>query len=321
MSNEPLRLKPKREMNWETPNKAPQKKRSFHLNLKLPKAKPKSNGNAPRPTAKAIFSGAAAKLKNFVKTPAAAQGALCLCLALISFLYAGVLQDDATTVLANKRELPVYSVERSDKVIAISFDASWGSEQTLQILDTLDEYDVKTTFFLVGIWVDKYPELVTEIVSRGHEIGNHSATHPYMTKISQEKMREELRIMSDKVETLTGVRPTLFRPPYGDYNNQVVTTVRAEGYEVVQWSVDSLDWKNYGVEDIIKRCTQKVENGDIVLFHNDAQYTPEALPTVLKYYQDQGFTIIPVSQILLEGDTTIDVQGKQHPVKTAEPAT
>ena len=243
------------------------------------------------------------------------QTALLLCLTLLSFCYLGPLQSQATTVLAVKRELPVYSVEREDKVISISFDASWGGDQTMGILDLLDEYNAKATFFLVGIWVDKYPELVKEIHDRGHEIGNHSDSHPHMTQISESKMRQELKGMSDKLEAITGERPTLFRPPYGDYNNAVVTVSRAEGYECVQWSVDSLDWKNRGVQDLITRATKNVQQGDIILFHNDSQYILDALPTVLKTYQEQGFTLIPVGEILLQGDTTIDVQGKQHPVK------
>ncbi|MCH5288223.1 MAG: polysaccharide deacetylase family protein [Christensenellaceae bacterium] len=243
------------------------------------------------------------------------QTALIVSLALLAFCYLGPLQDNATTVLAVKRELPIYSVEREDKVISISFDASWGGDQTMGILDLLDEYNAKATFFLVGIWVDKYPELVKEIYDRGHEIGNHSDSHPHMTQISEAKMRQELDGMSDKLEAITGERPTLFRPPYGDYNNAVVLTTRAEGYECVQWSVDSLDWKNRGVQDLITRATKNVQSGDIILFHNDSQYILDALPTVLKTYQEQGFTLIPVGEILLQGDTTIDVQGKQHPVK------
>ena len=183
----------------------------------------------------------------------------------------------------------------------------------MAILDLLDEYDVKATFFLVGIWVDKYPELVKEIAARGHEIGNHSDSHPYMTKISESKMRQELKGMSDKVEALIGSRPTLFRPPYGDYNNAVVSVSRDEGYEVVQWSVDSLDWKNRGVADLVKRATTNVQQGDIILFHNDSEYIVQALPEILAYYKSQGFRMIPAGEILLEGQTTIDVQGKQHP--------
>ena len=293
MSNQSMHLKPKPRMDWGEPPK-PRKKERFHKVKKL-------------------WQKAKNAVSSLARRPQAAQAGLCLCLAALSFVYAGSLEEEATTVLSHKRELPVYSVARDDGVVAISFDASWGGSQTLEILDILDKYDVKTTFFLVGIWVEKYPDLVKEIVARGHEIGNHSATHPHMTQISQEKMREELGIMSDQVETLTGVRPTLFRPPYGDYNDLVVTTCRQAGYEVVQWSVDSLDWKNRGVEDIVKKCTQKIASGDIVLFHNDAQYTPQALPSVLDYYKAQGLKIVPVSQILLQGETTIDVQGKQHP--------
>ena len=233
--------------------------------------------------------------------------------------YTAGLNQPATTVVAQKRELPVYSVERDDKVVSISFDASWGADKTIPILDILDQYGVKTTFFLVGGWVDKYPDMVKEIFARGHEIGNHSNTHPQMSKLGEEGIREELRMMSDKVEKLTGVRPTLFRPPYGDYNDRVIQVARAEGYEAVQWSIDSLDWKDRGTQDIIKRCTYKVENGDIVLFHNDSNDIVNALPTVIQHYQGLGFTIIPVGQIILDGDYTIDVQGKQHPVQTTQP--
>ncbi len=244
------------------------------------------------------------------------QAALCGVLAVLAALYLGPLQEDATDVVAVKRVLPVYSVDREDKVISVTFDASWGGDKTLAILDLLDEYDAKATFFLVGLWVDKYPELVKAIHDRGHEIGNHSDSHPYMTKISEGKMREELKGVSAKIEALTGKWPTLFRPPYGDYNNKVVTVSRDEGYEVVQWSIDSLDWKNRGVNDLVKRATTNVQPGDIVLFHNDSDYIVDALPAILQYYQAQGFKMIPAGDILLSGETTIDVQGKQHPVKT-----
>ena len=164
--------------------------------------------------------------------------------------------------------------------------------------------------------MDKYPDMVKEIFARGHEIGNHSDTHPHMSQLSESAIKDELRIMSDKVEKLTGVRPTLFRPPYGDYNNRVVEVSRAEGYECVQWSIDSLDWKDRGTEDIIKQCTYRVDNGDIVLFHNDSNDIVNALPTVIKHYQGLGYTILPVSELLLDGEYTIDVQGKQHPKET-----
>lgn len=247
------------------------------------------------------------------------QLGLCLCLLVVSMAYTLGLNENATAVVAQKRELPVYSVERDDKVISISFDASWGADKTIPILDILDQYGVKTTFFLVGNWVDKYPDMVKEIFARGHEIGNHSDTHAHMNQLSEQGVRDELRIMSDRVEKLTGVRPTLFRPPYGEYNDRVIRTARAEGYEAVQWSIDSLDWKDRGTQDIIKQCTYRVDNGDIVLFHNDSNDILHALPTIIQHYQGLGFRIIPIGEILLPGEYTIDVQGKQHPIASNEP--
>lgn len=242
---------------------------------------------------------------------------LAAALMLLTVCYCGPLSEDATAVVAAKRILPIYSVARDDNVISVSFDASWGGDKTMAILDILDQYNAKATFYLVGIWVDKFPELVKEIADRGHEIGNHSATHAHMPQLSESQMRKELEDCTAMIEKITGKRTTLFRPPYGDYNSKVVTVCRDAGYEVVQWSVDSLDWKNYGVQDLITKATRNVKSGDIVLFHNDSQYIVEALPTILKYYQNQGLRMIPCGEILLQGPTTIDVQGKQHPAPSA----
>ncbi|MDD3410195.1 MAG: polysaccharide deacetylase family protein, partial [Eubacteriales bacterium] len=233
-----------------------------------------------------------------LRKSSAAQAGWLLTLALLSALYLAPLNNPATAVVARRRELPVYSVARDDQKIAVSFDASWGADKTFDILDILDQRDIKTTFFLVGGWVTKYPDMVKEIARRGHEIGNHSDTHPHMSTLSEAQIRKELSDMSDRVEALIGTRPTLFRPPYGDYNDRVVSTSRAEGYEAVQWSIDSLDWKDRGTADIIKQCTYRVESGDIVLFHNDSNDIVNALPTVLDHYQNLGFSIVPVSELL-----------------------
>lgn len=247
-------------------------------------------------------------------------GVLCTVVLLCALSAVYVSGARTAEVVARKRELPIYSVDRNDQKISISFDAAWGGDKTLKILDTLDEFGVKATFFLVDIWTQKYPDLVKEISARGHEIGNHSTTHPQMSKLSEEKIAQELRVMSDQVEALIGKRPILFRPPFGDYNNQVILTARKNGYEAIQWSVDSLDWKNRGAEDLITRATKNVKSGDIILFHNDSQSIADALPAVLKSYRQQGLTVVPVSQLLLSGETNIDTQGIQHasPAKVPE---
>ncbi len=222
-------------------------------------------------------------------------------------------------VAARKRELPIYSVERGDNLIAVSFDAAWGGDNTERLLEILRENGVKATFFLVDTWVQRYPGLVKELAAQGHEIGSHSTTHPQMSRLSRGKILQELTTVADHIEALTGARPTLFRAPYGDYSNDVVLTARGAGYEVIQWSVDSLDWKNRGAEDLIRRATRNVKSGDIVLFHNDAKYILDALPAILKSYREQGLTPVPVSQLLLPGNTTIDAQGRQRPAPTTVP--
>ncbi|MBR5301786.1 MAG: polysaccharide deacetylase family protein [Clostridia bacterium] len=238
---------------------------------------------------------------------------------LLAVFIAHVSMRDAPAVMAaaKKRELPVYNVDTQEKVLSISFDAAWGRANTEEILNILDRYDVKTTFFLVGFWAEKHPDLVRELVARGHEIGNHSATHPHMNSLTRAQMAEELRRCSNLVQSITGTPTTLFRPPYGEYNDDVVRVSREMGYECVQWNVDSLDWKNLGKENMVRQCTKSVNPGDIVLFHNDSKYILEALPEILEYYTRAGYKIIPVSQLLLEGETWIDHAGKQHLLTTA----
>ena len=239
-------------------------------------------------------------------------------LAAVLAAYVSVSGGPSLMAAVATRELPVYNVDTEEKVLSISFDAAWGRANTEGILDILDQYGVKTTFFLVGFWAEEHPDLVRELVSRGHEIGNHSATHPHMSQLNQAQIREELRKTSDLVKSITGTPTTLVLPPYGEYNDLVVRVSREEGYECVQWNVDSLDWKNLGTENMVRQCTKQVSPGDIVLFHNDSKYILEALPQILEYYTKEGYRIIPISQLLLEGKTWIDHTGKQH-LCTPEP--
>ena len=215
----------------------------------------------------------------------------------------------AQGVSAADRRVPVYAVSRDDNRIAISFDAAWGSEKTLEILDILDDYNVKTTFFLVGFWVDAYPERTQQIAQRGHEIGNHSTNHPNMPTLSPEQMQQEILQTHQKIEELTGTSPTLFRPPFGDYNNDLIDILHQMDYECIQWSIDSLDWKDIGTEAIVQRVTSDVQGGDIILFHNNSEDVLEFLPLVLEELQRQGFEIVPISQLLLDEPYTIDNNG------------
>lgn len=147
------------------------------------------------------------------------------------------------TFADNNRKLPIYCVQTDKKQIAISFDAAWGNDDTEQLIDILAEYDVPATFFVVGAWVDKYPESVKQLSDAGHQVQNHSNTHPYMTSLSTEQMIDELESCNKKIESVTGKCPTLFRPPYGDYDNAVINACESVNMYTIQWDVDTIDIK------------------------------------------------------------------------------
>ena len=216
---------------------------------------------------------------------------------------------------ATTRQLPIYCVQRDQKMLSISFDAAWGNEDTQELIDILAQYNVKATFFVVGEWVDKYPESVKALHDAGHEVMNHSNDHAHMTQLSKEEIVADVEACNDKIEAVTGVRPTLIRPPYGEYDDNVITAIRSMGMEPIQWDVDSLDWKDLSAEEITKRVVSRVQPGSIVLFHNAALHTPEALPAILETLLQEGYTFVPISQLLLPGayntDYTIDHTGRQ----------
>lgn len=222
---------------------------------------------------------------------------------------------DSLNVFSPTKELPIYSVEREDKKIAISFDAAYGDEYTIDILDTLDKYDVKTTFFLVKFWVENFPNRVEEIYKRGHEIGNHSATHPNMSELSSEQIAEELNSTGDEISKITGKKPTVFRPPYGDYNDNLILEAKKNGYYTIQWDVDSIDWKELGTQSVVDRVTRNVKPGSIVLFHNNAKYVREYLPLVLERLIADGYEIVPISKLIHKEDFKMDNSGRQIPIK------
>jgi len=239
------------------------------------------------------------------------SAALCLCLAAV-MLYV-VNYPPAVGAAATSRQLPIYCVQRDQKMLSISFDAAWGNEDTQQLIDILGQYNVKATFFVVGDWVDRYPESVKALHDAGHEIMNHSNTHAHLPQLSAQQITDDLNACNDKIEAITGVRPTLIRLPYGDYDDNSIRTIRTMGMEPIQWDVDSLDWKDLSAADITKRVTGKVCPGSIVLFHNAAKHTPEALPGIIECLLQDGYTFVPISQIILTRDYTIDHTGRQCP--------
>lgn len=235
-----------------------------------------------------------------------------LSISLVAILFFGFSASPYIQSVASAGQKPVYAVDREEKVIALSFDASWGAEHTEELLATLEQYHVKTTFFLVNLWIEEYPELVKAIDEAGHEIGLHSATHPHFTELSTEEMIAELNQNKEALKKIIGKEATIFRPPYGDYNDAVIETVSSQGLTAVQWSVDSLDWKGLEAEEISGRVLSGAAPGAIVLLHNNGDHTAEALGSILPSLLNSGYKIVPVGEILFPGDSYTDANGIMH---------
>lgn len=240
-----------------------------------------------------------------------------MALALFSLVVAGAFTasaaDASEVYWGGERSLPIYCVGREDNKIAISFDCAWGVEHTDEILKNLAAAKVRATFFTVQFWSEKYPEYLKKIDAAGHEVGTHSATHSYMSKQSEAEIRNELKTSSEAITAVTGKEVKLFRPPYGDYDNELIDTSNAMGIYPIQWDVDSLDWKDLSASDIAARIVERVKSGSIILCHNNGLHTAEALPIVIDTLRAKGFEFVPVGELIYTENYTIDAAGKQIP--------
>lgn len=225
----------------------------------------------------------------------------------------GVTKVAKVSNTVNGRELPIYSVETEKKQVALTFDSAWGNGDIQEILDILEKHHVQATFFMTGNWVETYPETVKQIQAAGHDLGNHSATHQTMSQLTDEQCRQEIMNVHKQVKELTGTDMNLFRAPYGDYDDHVIQSAKACGYEVIQWSIDSLDWKDYGTESILKTVLehQELKNGAIILMHTGAKYTKDALEAMITGLQEKEYEIVPVSELIYREDYYLDVTGRQ----------
>ena len=226
-------------------------------------------------------------------------------------LVVGMVPTLVAQTTAAPRKLPIYCTDRGGKTVAFTFDAAWGNEDTQTLIDIFKENDIHVTFFVVGEWVDRCGESVKALSDAGHEVMNHSATHPHMPSLSASKMQDEIRVCNQKITAITGKTPTLFRAPYGDYDNTLIEVLGDMDMQCVQWDVDSLDWKDLSAEEITNRVLSKVNSGSIVLFHNAAKHTPEALPGIIKALKADGYTFLRASEMVYSADCPIDHEGRQ----------
>lgn len=210
------------------------------------------------------------------------------------------------------RKVPIYSVATEEKQVAISFDAAWGADKTEEILEILDEFDVNATFFLVGFWVDDYTDMVKKIDEAGCEIGTHSDTHKDMVKLDKESVKEELTTSIEKIKAVTNKEVTLFRAPFGSYNNQLLDTAEELGLKTIQWDVDTLDWKGLSASEINNRVLSKVQNGSIILMHNNSDNVLDGLRLILTTLKNKSYKVGSIGELIYQDNYTVDRNGVQH---------
>ena len=215
------------------------------------------------------------------------------------------------TTSATTKLLPIYNVKTEEKKVAFTMNCAWNADDIDNILETLKNNDVHITFFMVGNWVDKYPEAVKKIYDAEHEIGSHSNTHPHVNTLSSKKNLEEIKLSVSKIEKITGQKTNLYRAPYGEYNDTVIKTAQENEYYTIQWNLDTLDYKGLTGEEMWNRIKDKLENGSINLSHNGTEHTADSLDMLIKNIKAQGFEVTTVSDLIYKDNYSIDNNGTQ----------
>lgn len=224
---------------------------------------------------------------------------------------ANIKDISAVPTFASEKYLPIYNVQTEENKVAFTMNCAWNADDIDSILETLKNNDVHITFFIVGDWADKYPEAVKKIHEAGHEIGSHSNTHPHVNNLSSEKNLEEIQLSVNKLERITGNKTTLYRAPYGEYNDTVIKTAQENGYFTIQWNLDTLDYKGLTGEEMWNRLKNKLDKGSIILSHNGTNHTADSLDMLIKNIKSKGFKVTTVSDLIYQNNYTINKNGTQ----------
>ncbi|HHV19559.1 MAG TPA: polysaccharide deacetylase family protein [Thermoanaerobacterales bacterium] len=193
---------------------------------------------------------------------------------------------------------PIYEGRKDKKIIAFTCNVAWGNEYIPPLLKVFSEKNVKATFFIEGRWAEKFPDLLKLIYNKGHEIGNHGYSHAHHGQLSYEDNFNEIKKTEMVIQEITGEKPTLFAPPYGEFSELTVKAVNSMNYRLIMWTIDTIDWKKPGVEYIVNKILENAGNGKIILMH-PTEDTVRAMPTIIENLHRQGFKITTVSELLL----------------------
>lgn len=230
---------------------------------------------------------------------------------LLGIAFAVRNKNELIEVASTSKSIPIYSVQTDENKVALTINCAWNDDDIDKILEVLSQNNVRVTFFVVGDWVDKYPEAVKKINQAGHEIGNHSNTHPHVNKLSYEQNLNEINECNNKLEKLIGKKANLYRGPYGEYNDTVFKSAVDAKSTMIQWDIDSLDYNNLTKEEMWKRMDNNLKNGSIILMHNGTKNTANSLDFLIKNIKNKGYELVRVSDLIYQSDYYINSQGTQ----------
>lgn len=208
------------------------------------------------------------------------------------------LVDNLYVSLADDKEIePIFHGNVEQNKVAFVCNVFWGEEFLPDMLKTLEDNNVHITFFIGGTWAKENPDLLKNIAERGHELANHSYNHPHPNTLSKNKNKEQILKAETIIQEITGVKTSLYAPPYGEYNDVVLNAAQELEYKTIMWSIDTIDWKRPPADVVKSRVLKKIHNGAIVLMH-PTESTQKALPELLKELHEKGYTITTVSDVI-----------------------
>ncbi len=216
------------------------------------------------------------------------------------------------TSASTSKMLPIYSVDTEENRVALTINCAWNAEDIDLILDILSKNQVKATFFIVGDWASKFPDAVKKISDSGNEVANHSESHAHVNNLNYEKNVEQIIKCSDRINKITGKPTTLYRGPYGEYNNTVIKAAEDNKHTMIQWNIDSLDYKGLTGEQMWERIEPKLAKGSIILMHNGTENTALSLDIIINNIKEKGYDLVTVSELIYKDNYTIDNNGVQH---------
>ena len=222
------------------------------------------------------------------------------------------MPDKTVETASTKKQLPIYSVDTKEPNVALTINCAWNADDIDVILETLKKQNVKVTFFMVGDWIEKNEEAAKKIHEAGHELANHSYNHPHVNNLSYDKNVEQIKKCSDLIQNITGTPSTLYRGPYGEYNDTVIQAAKENKHTTIQWSIDTLDYKSLTGEQMWEKIEPNLENGSIILMHNGTENTANSLNMIIENIKEKGYNVVRVSDLIYKENYTIDTNGIQH---------